>query len=164
MRKKTIDTIPVLSDTIKAYLSSFSKSRSLPASLVKRSKIILLASQGASNQTIAVEVGLHYNRVATWRNRFLQALPSLREIEAGSPEKLEEEIRLLLSDRKRSGAPSAFTQEQIMAVIDLACKNPYDFGYETSQWSLSLLAAEIKKQGIADRISEKSVSRFLKMR
>ena len=164
MRKKTIDTIPVLSDGIKAVLSAFSKSRSLPASLVKRSRIILLASQGISNQVIASRVGLHYNHVATWRNRFLEALPSLREIEAGAPEKLQEEIRTLLSDRKRPGVPSTFTPEQIMAVIDLACKDPCEFGYEVSQWSLPLLTAEIKKQGIAERISEKSVSRFLKMR
>lgn len=164
MRKKTVDTIPVLSDAIKIVLTSFSKSRSLPASLVKRSRIILLASQGASNQAISARVGLHYNHVATWRNRFLRALPSLREIEAGTPQKLEEEIQCLLSDKKRSGAPAIFTSEQIMAIIDLACKNPCDFGYEASQWSLTLLTAEIKKQGIADRISEKSVSRFLKMR
>ncbi len=85
MRKKTIDTIPVLSDAIKAVLSAFSKSRSLPASLVKRANIILLASQGVSNQAIAGKVGLHYNHVATWRNRFLQALSSLRDIEMGSP-------------------------------------------------------------------------------
>lgn len=162
MRKKTIDTIPVLSASMKTILSSFSRSRSLPASLVKRSKLILLSSQGFSNQDIAVKVGLHYNHVATWRSRFLQALPSLRDIESGTPDKLEEEIRLLLSDRKRSGAPSTFTQEQIIRIIDLACKNPCDFGYEASHWSLSLLVTEIKKQGIADRISEKSVSRFLK--
>lgn len=111
MRKKTINMIPVLSNDIKAVLSSFSKSRSLPASLVKRSGIVLLASQGMSNQTIASQAGLHYNHIATWRNRFLATLPSLREIEADAPEKLEEKIRLLLSDRKRSGAPPVFTQE-----------------------------------------------------
>ena len=163
MRKKTIDTIPVLSDSMKTILSSFSKSRSLPASLVKRSKIILLSSQGFSNQVIATKVGLHYNHVATWRNRFLQALPSLRDIESGTPDKLEEEIRLLLSDRKRSGAPPTFTPEQIMRIIDLACKNPGELGYEVSHWSLSLLVKEILKQGIADQISEKSVSRLYKM-
>ncbi len=130
MRKKMIDTIPVLSESIKAILSTFSKSRSLPASLVKRSKIILLASQGISNQVIASKVGLHYNHVATWRNRFLAALTSLRNIEDCTPEKLQQEIRLLLSDKKRSGAPSRFTPEQIMAIIDLACKKPSDFGYE----------------------------------
>ena len=164
MRKKTIDMIPVLSDDVKFILTSFSKGRSFPASLVKRSRIIFLASQGMSNQTIASQVDLHYNRVAAWRNRFMEALPSLWEIEAGAPDKLEEEIRLLLSDRKRSGAPPVFTQEQIMAIIAPVCRNPCDLGYEVIQWSLPLLTMEIKKQGIADRISEKSVSRFLKMR
>ena len=146
------------------YLLSLSRSRSLPESLVKRAKIILLASQGVSNQIISKKVGLHYNNVATWRNRFLQAIPFLMEIEASSPEKLEEEIRFLLSDKKRSGAPCVFTSEQILAIIDLACKSPSDFGYEVSQWSLPLLVTEIQKQKIADRISAKSVSRFLKMR
>ena len=88
----------------------------------------------------------------------------LMEIEASSPEKLEEEIRFLLSDKKRSGAPCVFTSEQILEIIDLACKSPSDFGYEVSQWSLPLLVTEIQKQKIADRISAKSVSRFLKMR
>ncbi len=164
MRRKTVDTIPVLTDDIRRILSAFSKSRSLPASLVQRANIILLASQGTLNQNIAVQVGLHYNHVATWRNRFLDALPILREIETANPEKLEGEIRLILSDKKRPGAPSVFTPDQIMKIIDLACSNPGDFGYEVSQWSLPLLVTEIKKQGIAERISEKSVSRFLKMR
>lgn len=164
MRKKTVDTIPHLSDAMKDILFSFSRSRSLPSCLVKRSIIILLSADGESNQTIARKVGLHYNNVATWRNRFLQALPDLGDIEAVSPEKLEKEIRLLLSDKKRSGAPSVFTPDQIMRIIDLACKNPCAFGYEVSQWSLPLLVTESKKQGIAEQISEKSVSRFLKMR
>ena len=49
MRKKIIDTIPVLSDAIKVHLFSFSRNRSLPTSLVKRAKIILMASRGVSN-------------------------------------------------------------------------------------------------------------------
>ena len=81
-----------------------------------------------------------------------------------APEKLEDEIRAVLADKKRPGAPSIFTPDQIMRFIDLACSNPNDFGYEVSQWNLPLLVAEIKKQGIAEQISEKSVSRFLKMR
>ena len=76
------------------------------------------------------------------------------------PEKLEDEIRAVLSDKKRPGAPSVFTPDQIMRLIGLACSSPNDLGYEVSQWSLPLLAAEIKKQGIAEQISEKSVSRF----
>ncbi len=95
MRKKTVDTIPTLSDTIKAIL------------------INPLASQGMPNQSIASQAGLHYSHVATWRNRFLAAQSSLGNIETCAPGKLEKESRVLLSDKKRSGAPSKFTPEQI---------------------------------------------------
>ena len=83
MRKKTIDTIPVLSESMKTILSSFSKSRSLPASqaasftlsdktetilknfsasysqpscIVLRSKIILMAAEEKNNTQIAKAV------------------------------------------------------------------------------------------------------------
>ncbi len=85
-------------------------------------------------------------------------------LELQEPVKLRAEITKILSDEKRSGSSRKFTPVQIMMILDLACKNPRDFGYKVSQWSLSLLVKEIIKQGIADRISEKSVSRFLKMR
>lgn len=164
MRKKAIDLMPVLTEHIKAVLTSFSNSRSLPASLKQHSSIVLLASQGFSDRNVAAKVGLHYNNVATWRKRFLDALPTLVNIESVSPEKLSDEIQRLLSDQHRSGCTAIFTQEQILKIIDLACKPPSQFGYETSQWSLNLLVTEIKKQGIAEQISAKSVSRFLKMR
>lgn len=160
MKKK--EAIPVLSDTLKTILTSLSRRRSLPASLIKRSTIILLASQGLSNQRIQEKVGLHYNRVATWRKRFLSELPLLRQVEEDSPEKLLDEVKRILSDKHRPGCPAVFTQDQIVKIIDLACKPPAEFGYEVSHWSLNLLVAEIKKQGIADQISAKSVSRFLK--
>ncbi len=52
---------------------------------------------------IAPQVGLYYNNVATWRSRFLAALPALRKIETDAPEKLENEIRAVLSDKKLPG-------------------------------------------------------------
>ena len=121
-----------------------------------------MASEGFLNQDISAKLGMHHNSVATWRTRFLDALPLLRDLEAIAPDKLNDEIRRLFSDKHRSGCPSVFTQEQILKIIDLACKSPSDYGYEVSQWSLNLLVTEIKKQGIAEQISAKSVSRFLK--
>lgn len=164
MRKKTVEMIPALTEQTREILTSFSKSRSLPVSLSKRSMIVLLASDGVSNREIAKKLEMHFNSVAVWRNRFLDAQSMLAEVESTSREKLQEAIKVLLSDQRRSGCPSNFTQEQILKIIDLACKHPSEFGYETSQWSLNLLASEIIKQGIAEQISAKSVSRFLKMR
>ncbi len=164
MRQKVAATISALSESIDGVLKSIANSRTLPSGLVTRAKIILLASQGATNQEISKEVGLHYNRVATWRKRFSQAMPTLREVETQTPDKLEAEIKQLLSDKQRSGHPTVFTAEQVMNIVNLACCKPEDCGYEVSQWSLSLLVKEIEKQGIADHISEKTVSRFLKRR
>lgn len=162
MRKKTIDTIPALTEEIKNTLISFSRSRILPASLINRVNIALLAGEGLTNQEISARLNMHYNSVGTWRSRFLDALPHLREIQESAPDKLSDEIRKVFSDKPRPGCPCVFTQEQIMKIIDLACKAPSDFGYEVSQWSLNLLVKEIRKQGIAQDISVKSVSRFLK--
>lgn len=162
MRKKTIDTIPVLTEEIKNILISFSRSRTLPASLMNRASIALMASEGLTNQEISARLNMHYNSVGTWRSRFLEALPHLREVQESAPDKLSDETRKVFSDRPRPGCPCVFTQEQIMKIIDLACKAPSDFGYEVSQWSLNLLVKEIRRQGIAEDISAKSVSRFLK--
>lgn len=162
MRKKTVDTIPVLTEEIKNILISFSRSRSLPASLTKRAGIGLMAGEGLTNQEISTQLNMHYNSVSVWRSRFLEALPHLQEVQESTPDRLSDEIRKVFTDRPRPGCPCVFTQEQIMKIIDLACKAPSDFGYEVSQWSLNLLVKEIRKQGIAEDISAKSVSRFLK--
>lgn len=162
MRKKTIDTIPVLTDEIKNILNTFSRSRTMPASLTNRASIALMASEGLTNQEISARLNMHYNSVGGWRSCFLEALPHLREVQESAPDKLSDEVRKIFSDRPRPGCPCVFTQEQIMKIIDLACKAPSDFGYEVSQWSLNLLVKEIRRQGIAQDISAKSVSRFLK--
>ncbi len=164
MCQKTAAAIPALSEPIEGVLKSISNCRVLPSGLVTRGRIILLASQGATNQEISKEVGLHYNNVAKWRKRFSQALPTLTEVEINAPDELEDEIKEILSDKKRSGHPTVFTAEQVLKVVNLACCKPEDYGYEVSQWSLSLLVKEIEKQSIVDHVSEKTVSRFLKKR
>lgn len=68
----------------------------------------------------------------------------------------------IFSDNPRTGAPSKYTQEEIIKIVDLACKAPTDYGYEVSHWSLNLLVSEILNQGITKTMSAKSVSRFLK--
>ena len=104
MRRKTIDTIPVLPGTMKNILSAFSKSCSLLSVLVKRASIIQFASQGKRNQNITPQDRLHYNNISIWRSWFLTALPTLRKIEINALKKLEDKIRTFLSDKNRPGA------------------------------------------------------------
>jgi hypothetical protein len=153
---------PTLTPQIKKILTSFANSRTLNAGLVQRSNIILDSANHYMDIEIAPRVGLHLIQVGKWRNRFLKELPRLTELDRVEDEALEQEIKLVLSDNKRSGHPAKFTSEQITKIINLACTDPKDHGYEVSHWSNQLLADEAIKSGFVDSISKKSVSRFLK--
>lgn len=157
-----------LSDKTKEILLKFSISRSLPASLVLRSKIALLASEGKSNLQIIAATGAAYTTVSKWRNRFYNSTGLIEHAEEcldpdGSRQELEDVIRSVLSDRPRPGKEPVFTPEQILLINELACKNPADFGWELSHWNLPALAAEAARQGIVESISPASIQRFLNL-
>lgn len=60
----------VLTKDERVTLSRWSRSRTAPARLVSRAKMILLAAEGRENQEIAKALGMHRVTVATWRKRF----------------------------------------------------------------------------------------------
>ena len=60
----------VLTDVERQTMQSWARSRTFPARLVTRAKIILLASEGEQNKDIAVKLGMDRGVVARWRNRF----------------------------------------------------------------------------------------------
>ncbi len=160
MRKKTVETIPVLSQNMKEILTSIVNDPTLPSGIAKRAQIVLLSSQGTLNREIGLQINLHPIRVGIWRNRFLEALPKLYEMEKNRGN-LQEEMIYLLADRPGPGKPSRFTSKQIEQIIDLACQDPTNYGYEGNYWTSALLAQEITKQGIADKISAATVRVFL---
>lgn len=149
-------------EDIRLILSKFAKSRTFPARQVQRAKIILLAADGLNNMQISKQVGLGQDSVSKWRSRFLKNLPLLQEISQKDPSHLEEAVSSFLNDNPRPGQPPHYTDEQILKILEIACRNPEEFGYEVSHWSLNLLADAAKKEGIVDSISAKTVSRFLK--
>lgn len=151
-----------LPDTIQAVLSKFAKSRTLPTRQVQRAKIILLAADGLNNMQISKQVGLGQDSVSKWRGRFINALPLLQEVAEKDPTKLEEEVEAFLDDYPRPGQPPHYTDEQIIKILEISCRNPGELGYEASHWSLNLLADAVIKEGIVDSISAKTISRFLK--
>ncbi len=50
-----------------AQLSAISRSRSLPHSLVRRARIVLMSAEGISNQTIAARCGVSVPTISHWR-------------------------------------------------------------------------------------------------
>lgn len=79
-----------------------------------------------------------------------------------NPAELEDTITTLLTDYARPGQPSTYTDEQIIKILEIACRNPEEYGYETSHWSLNQLVDVVIKEGIVTFISAKTISRFLK--
>ena len=63
----------VLTDEERATLTTWARSRTAPARLVTRAKIVLAAAAGKENQDIAADLGLARGTVVTWRQRFAAA-------------------------------------------------------------------------------------------
>lgn len=151
-----------ISENIHHILSKYAKSRTLPARQVQRANIILLASDGLNNKQISSIVNLGQDSVSKWRSRFIKSLPFFQEVEQNDISHLEDAISDFLNDRPRPGQPSHYTDEQIIKILELACRNPEEFGYEVSHWSLNLLVKAVIQEGIVSSISAKTISRFLK--
>ena len=91
---------------------------------------------------------------------FLKALPLLQEIAEKDRSHLEDAVSSFLNDCPRPGQPAHYTDEQIIKILEIACREPQEFGYEVSHWSLNLLVNAVVKEGIVKSISAKTVSRF----
>jgi transposase len=71
-------------------------------------------------------------------------------------------IKAVLSDEQRPGGPPKYTDEQVAAIVALACEDPSKRGLPFSHWTPGLLQREAIKLGITDNISVRQVGRFLK--
>jgi transposase len=60
-----------LSPEQREALEQRSRARSLPARVVERARIVLLAADGKQNKEIAKQFGISEQKAARWRNRFL---------------------------------------------------------------------------------------------
>ena len=146
-----------LPEAIQPVLSKYAKSRTLPSRQVQRANIILLAANGYNNMEISKQVGLGQDSVSRWRNRFIKALPMLQEIAEKDRERLEDCVAAILDDKPRPGQPSHYNDEQIIKILEVACRKPEELGYEASHWSLNLLVAAAVKEGIVESISAKTI-------
>src|SRR4051794_1524649 len=89
----------VLSDDEREQLQSFARSRSLPAALSNRARIVLSSAEGEANNSIAERLRLTKATVGKWRTRFIE-----RRI-AG------------LYDDVRPGAPRTIDDERVAQLI-----------------------------------------------
>jgi putative transposase len=126
----------ILSEDEQAQLSSFARSRSMPAALSLRARIVLACATGQSNRAVAQRVECTYSTVGKWRRRFR------KDRIAG------------LYDELRPGKPRSIDDERIAMLIKRTLeKKPKD---GSTHWSVRAAAAE-------SGISKSSVQRYFQL-
>jgi putative transposase len=126
----------VLTDDERSQLQSFARSRSLPAALCSRARIVLSSAEGEPNNSIAERLRLTKATVGKWRKRFIE-----RRI-AG------------LYDDVRPGAPRTIDDEQVAQLIKTTLHTKPVSG--STHWSVRSVAAETG-------ISKTSVQRYFQL-
>ena len=131
--------------------------------LVRRAKTILAAADQRNNQHNADLLGMTPSTVRLWIERWNMASGALLKVEAEENEKsLSVAICHVLADGARPGRPAEFSPELLCQIIAIACEKPEDLGRPISHWSQRELADEVLKRNLVDKISPRSVGRFLK--
>jgi len=126
----------VLTDQERAELLAFARSRSLPAGLSRRARIVLSSAEGEANSAIAARLELTKATVGKWRSRFIE-----RRI-AG------------LYDDLRPGRPRTIDDERVAQLIRTTLHTKPAEG--ATHWSVRTVAAETG-------ISKTSVARYFQL-
>jgi putative transposase len=126
----------VLTQSEHAQLSSIARSRSLPAALAARARIVLAAAAGEPNSVIAQRMQLSRATIGKWRQRFLS-----RRIDG-------------LYDELRPGKPRTIDDERVAELINTTLHTKPTDG--ATHWSVRSIAAETG-------ISPTSVHRYFKL-
>lgn len=108
----------------------------------RRMQALLLSAEGASDEEIAEEVGLHVSSLERLRKRFAE-------------EGWESAIR----ERQRAGAPLLLDAKQEAVLISLACEKPSN---GQVRWSLRQLGERLVALEVVESISYETVRRTLK--
>lgn len=114
-------------------LERWARQRSLPARVVERARIVLQAAEGLENQQIAKRMSITPEKVARWRNRFLQ----------GGMAALEK-------DAPRTGRTRTISDRRVKKVVEMTLQQKPT---NATHWSTRTMAA-------AAGISEASVRRI----
>jgi putative transposase len=132
------------------YLTRLSRSRNQAASIVERSKIVLLSYQGKNDTDISRELKVDYKTVRLWIKRVLDL-----------------GVKKGLLDKSRCGRPQDISAESRAWLVSVACKKPKDLGHPHEIWTQRLLAKHIRKNCIKEghpdlsKIGQGTISKIL---
>jgi len=126
----------ILSDAEQGELSAIARSRSMPAALTQRARIVLGCAAGEPNSSVAQRLRMKQSTVGRWRRRYVQ-------------------YRLQgLYDEARPGRPRTIDDEQVAQLIHKTLQKKPNSG--ATHWSVREAAAE-------SGISKTSVHRYFQL-
>jgi len=128
-------------DADRTLLQARVRAGNTPQKMVLRALIVLMAADGASNATIAEELGVCVDTARKWRARFCA-----NGIEG-------------LADAPRSGRPPVYSAGEVARVKAWACELPAEHGQPLSRWSAPELARQLLADGIGASVA--TVRRWL---
>lgn len=130
-----------LSECDREHLEKLVAQEKVNVKVFRRAKGLLLLDQGHTLQRAAEAVGVNYNSVAKWRDRYKEAGLGV------------------LEDAPKSGRPIRISGEERAKITALACSTP-PVGH--ARWSLRLLADKAVELGLVESISHDGVRGILK--
>jgi len=122
----------LIGEADRLQLRALVRSRSMPHSLVRRARIVLLSGEGQSNREVARRCGISAPAVSHWRRRY-------QERGLGG-----------LHDELRPGRPRTHDDEKVAELINLVVQRKPD---HATQWSVRSAAA-------ITRIPKSTVGRY----
>jgi putative transposase len=122
----------VIGEADRLQLRALVRSRSMPHSLVRRARIVLLSGEGQSNREVARRCGISAPAVSHWRRRY------------------QERGLAGLHDELRPGRPRTHDDEKVAELINLVVQRKPD---HATQWSVRSAAA-------STRIPKSTVGRY----
>jgi len=133
-----------LTEEERTYLLNLFKGGKHPSRKLTRARILLLADEGKTDQTIAEFLHVGISTVERTRKRFVEG-----------------NLEYALNERLRSGVKRILNGKEEAFLIALACSNPPE---GRRNWTMQLLADKLVELGIAESISDETVRRILKKR
>jgi len=169
-RKKPIGV--KVSERISNLLKIELNKRQLESHYKLRIQIILLCSERKTNPEISEQLTTSLPTVRRWRLRWHENSDLIAGLESNDKEKhgqpinsdliLINEVKLVLSDKYRSGSCCRISDEEKLRLQALACQEPSDFDLAFSSWTHVELSKQADKMGI--KISSSHLGRVLKKR
>ena len=148
----------------RACLEQIARRQTSPQRLVRRAKMLFALETGAHLCHVTRQRRLNRGTVHPGRQRWLALAPTLEQLEAdGGPDTTRTTMIVeALTARPRAGTPATFPAEQIVQLVAVAGEDPTASGRPVSHWTPREVAEEVRKRGLIETISTRSVGRFLK--